>query len=246
MHSIGNKELVNMDIVTPNNNFGSCLFSQAELTINNVLITNSTKLYPYKCYFENLLNFNDELVHTKGALQGFEGYSFDTEDGVNDIYDPKYSPTVTTSPLEHLLSDTESQISRLLAQEKPMSSDNHIHLYNELGQKFNKLLEQLQNSSIKTPMSIPRLTSQSPPPPSETTQQQSTSFEPQTFKVIKERKQLLPVHRPLKQPKHEEDFISPPVSQLPPLLSLTKLKKCSQSRKQSGKGHQMKKKWLLY
>lgn len=82
-----NKVLTDTDIVTPTNNFASSLFSHVEVDINGTLITNTSTSYPYKCYFENLINLDKETIRTKGQLQGFFGTPLD--EGVNDVYDPK-------------------------------------------------------------------------------------------------------------------------------------------------------------
>ena len=52
------KNLTKTDIVAPINNFMHSLFSQVDVTIGNLTIENSNKLYPYKAYISDLLNNN--------------------------------------------------------------------------------------------------------------------------------------------------------------------------------------------
>ncbi|GAB6025341.1 hypothetical protein CHUAL_010751 [Chamberlinius hualienensis] len=68
--------------------------------------------------------------------------------------------------LEHLLTDTQSQILQLLKQETPMPLETRMHLYHELVQTFNQLLEQIQgkNNQIPALSTLPSLSLPPTPP----------------------------------------------------------------------------------
>ena len=47
------------DIVTPINNFGHSLFKEMSVTLNDILVTKTTTMYPFKAYLQNTLNFGE-------------------------------------------------------------------------------------------------------------------------------------------------------------------------------------------
>jgi hypothetical protein len=51
------KNLEAADNVGPVNNFLHSLFSQVDVSLNGVLITNSSNTYGYRAYIENLLSY---------------------------------------------------------------------------------------------------------------------------------------------------------------------------------------------
>ena len=57
--------------VLPENNLISTLFSDIEIGVNGTLISSAAATYPYKCYIETLLNFNDNAKSSHLAASGY-------------------------------------------------------------------------------------------------------------------------------------------------------------------------------
>lgn len=70
------------DKVGITNNFLHSIFSQVDVSIGNLTIENSNKLYPYKAYITNLLNHDDENKQTDGLCHG---WSTDTSGQFNNL-----------------------------------------------------------------------------------------------------------------------------------------------------------------
>lgn len=75
-------DITNDDKIGPINNFFHSLFSQVEVKLNGVTVENSNKMYPYRAYLENLMNY-DESVQNR--LLNNEIYYTDTAGRMESI-----------------------------------------------------------------------------------------------------------------------------------------------------------------
>lgn len=63
--------IVESDEIGPINNFGSSIFDQVQLFLNNTQVENSNGSYAYRCYFEKLLSFCRDAKTSHGISQLF-------------------------------------------------------------------------------------------------------------------------------------------------------------------------------
>lgn len=105
------------DVVFPVNGTLFSLFRDVEVYLNNQKISQNTSLYPYRCYFENMLNYNEEVQDRwlKMAMFDTESAGFDTLDKIIDDDNTDY---------ENISAQTRFQRTRF---SKPFELVGRIH-----------------------------------------------------------------------------------------------------------------------
>lgn len=68
-------EIDKNDKIGPINNFFHSIFSQIEVKLNGISVENSNSMYPYRAYFENLMNYDESI---QNRLLNNEIYYTDT------------------------------------------------------------------------------------------------------------------------------------------------------------------------
>lgn len=99
------------DVVFPTNGTMFSLFRDVEIFLNNQKISQNNSLYPYRCYFENLLNYDSEVANRWLKMSMFEletnGFDHldksiddDTTNYENDSAQTRFQLTRYSKPFE--------------------------------------------------------------------------------------------------------------------------------------------------